>query len=58
VAILAVTKDVQDELFDLLNGLKVARDKMERGDWREGKEIMEQVGVRLSNLINGARVVR
>jgi hypothetical protein len=51
-------KAAVDDMDDLLQGLMVIRDHLNRNSIDEAKQVLEQVGHRLAALINECRAVR
>lgn len=51
------TKDVVEDLEDLLNGLKMVRHHMDRKEPDRAEQVLAQAGVKLTDIINSIKVV-
>lgn len=52
------TKDVIDDMEEILTGLKIARDHWDRGNMDEARRVLDQAGMYLANLINSTKPMR
>ncbi len=59
MAEMVMTKKVEEELLDLHRGLHFALDHLvNRGDKDEAERVLRQIDVRMSHLLNTAKVTR
>lgn len=54
---IAMTKEVQDKLQDILLDLKITRDNLQNGNQEVSAILIGQIGIKLSELINTSHLV-
>lgn len=54
---MAMTKEVQDKLQDILLDLKITRDNLQNGNQEVSAILIGQIGIKLSELINTSHLV-
>ena len=54
---MAMTKEVQDKLQDILLDLKITRDNLQNGNQEVSAILIGQIGLKLSELINISHLV-
>ncbi|WP_169747446.1 hypothetical protein [Belnapia moabensis] len=54
---MAMTKEVQDKLQDILLDLKITRDNLQNGNQEVSAILIGQIGLKLSELINTSHLV-